>query len=518
MSGPESVASRECGRRLVALIARVQDAPLRHRLIRAIGQIGYDDASALDVLEAALAQYTAASSAYLALASLGGEQAAWVVIRRVKKIIEQRVDKPELDAALAALARLGKLPAVASIERVPRSPLNIQRERSLLKILCTNPIGGFNDLVLSALDSADFQTVMLGLAASRLNHDDAIWTRVEVLAGVADPCIAGRAVHSICHGAGVKQHKRLLEQLCASEEAQSLMLTVLRNLEPAEAADYQAIIAYVDERLAKRDGAFAGPEIFAAATDLRDNLLFAAARRSSASAPGTNQQTARHIIDTDRELATRIKGFHRFNEVVKSTLRNAELTHSHPELFDHRVDKSTMVVEYVKSIDLLLQETIGGQIFAARTVSSIQMQSRVVELQLDDESLPAGQWMKELQIAAPFSADSFPSHKMVSMGRTILSGKFWHTPHRIVDGPRAWAILLLVFGREFTHRSTPKAPLLRVRATTNEQICRTAFRLNELQDIRNEAAHRGTMLRTSEVEQIRSRSFEVLAELDALLF
>ena len=97
---------------------------------------------------------------------------------------------------------------MAPIERVPRSPLNTQRERSLLKILCTNQISGFNDLVLGALNSEDFQTVMLGLAASRLNHDDAIWTKVEVLAGVPDPCIAGRAVHSLCHGAGVKQHKR----------------------------------------------------------------------------------------------------------------------------------------------------------------------------------------------------------------------------------------------------------------------------------------------------------------------
>ncbi len=518
MAGLGSETARLCGQLVTTRIQQVEDAPLRHRLLRALGQIGHDDASVLDALEGALKQSAAQSSAYLALASLGGEQAAWVVLRRMKRLLESRSDSPELDTALAALARLGKLPTVAPIERVPRALPDPRRATSLLKILCANTIDGFGEVVLTALQSQDFQTVMLGLAASRLNHDEAIWTKVGELATAADPCIGGRAVHSLCHGAGVKQHKRLLEHLCASREAQSLMLTVLHNLEPAPGADYQPIITYIDERLSRRDGAFAEPEVYAAATGLRDNLVFAAARpRTSLRPPGPGD-AARHIVEIDRELASRIAGFHRFNEVVKSTLRNAELTHSHPELFDHRVDKSTMVVEYVKSIDLLLQETLGGQVFASRALSAVQMQSRVVELQLDDDTLPAWQWMKELQIGAPFSVDSFPSHKMVTMGRAILSGKFWHTPHRIVDGLRAWAILLLVFGREFTHRSTPKLPLLRLRSAKNDDICRTAFRLNDLQDIRNEAAHRGTMLRTTEAEQIREQSFEVLAELDALLF
>ena len=41
---------------------------------------------------------------------------------------------------------------------------------------------------------------------------------------------------------------------------------------------------------------------------------------------------------------------------MKTVLRNAELTYKHTDLFDDRVDKSTMIVEYVKSIDILLQE------------------------------------------------------------------------------------------------------------------------------------------------------------------
>ncbi len=539
MAGLGSAAAAECGRRAIARIETMEDGPLRHRLIRALGQMDCDDAAARSSLEEAFKQPAAQSSAYLALSSLTDQQAAWLVLRRVKKILEQRTESPELDMALAALARMGELPAVAPLERLSNATENRSqaersegssgapstrggagnraRETSLLKILCANRIKGFNELVQRALASPDFQTAMLGLAAARLNNDDAIWDEVEELSESLNPCIAGRAVHSLCHGAGVKHHKRLLERLCASPEAESSILSVLRNLEPAPGADYGSIIAYIDERLARRDGTFAEAEIYGAATALRDNLVFAAVRPKAGAGPRRVGKGARHIVEIDRILADRIAGFPDFNEVVKSTLRNAELTHGHPELFDHRVDKSTMVVEYVKSIDLFLQETLGGQIFASRTISAVQMQSRVVELQLDDESVPGWQWMKELEIGAPFSFDSFPGHKMVAIGRAILSGKFWQTPHRIVDGLRAWGIVLLLFGRDFRHRNAPKTALLRVRSAKNETICRTAFCLNELQDIRNDAAHRGTMLRTSEVEQIREQSFEILAELDRLL-
>lgn len=519
MAGRDSVTARACGRCATQRVSEVDDG-LRYRILRALGQIGYDDASVIDVLERALTDARAHPSAYLALSSLGGQESAWVVLRRIKKLLESTEKRSgeegsELDAALSSLGRMGKLPGVAALLRLPKID-GVRRSQALLKIMCANAVKGFEDVVLRALHGSDFQTVMLGLAAARLNHDDAIWEKVGELATSPDSCVAGRAVHSLCHGAGVKHHKRLLERLCASADAQSLMLTVLQNLEPAEGADYQPIISYIDERLSKRDGAFRDAEVYAAATGLRDNLVFAAAKPRNSMLPSGPGSAARHIADIDRELGARISGFDRFNEVVKSTLRNAELTHSHPELFDHRVDKSTMVVEYVKSIDLLLQETLGGQLFASRVVSPVQMQSRVVELQLDDESLPAWQWIKALDIGAPFSADSFPSHKMTSMGRAILTGKLWHAPHRIVDGLRAWAILLLVFGRDFSHRGTPVAPLFRVRNARNESICGTAFRLNDLQDIRNEAAHRGTMLRTTEVEQIREQSFAVLTELNAL--
>ena len=520
MAGRGSDTAHACGQRVTRRVTEVEDAPLQYRLLRALGQIGYEDDAVFDVLERALTDVRARSSSYLALASLAGEEAARVVLRRAKKLLEtsqklNEAEASELDANLSALGRMGKLPGVSPLIRLPKADA-ARCSQALLKIMCSNVVNGFEDIVLRAVHGSDFQTVMLGLAAARLNHNDAIWEKVGELATSSDPCVAGRAVHSLCHGAGVKHHKQLLEQLCASADAQSLMLTVLQNLEPAEGADYQPIIAYIDERLARGDGAFREAEVYAAATGLRDNLVFAAAKPRNSMIPSSPGSAARHIADIDRELGARISGFDRFNEVVKSTLRNAELTHSHPELFDHRVDKSTMVVEYVKSIDLLLQETLGGQIFASRVVSAVQMQSRVVELQLDDESLPSWQWVRELQITAPFSADAFPSHKMISIGRAILTGKLWHAPHRTVDGLRAWAILLLVFGRQFSHRGTPIEPLFRVRNARNESICGTAFRLNDLQEIRNEAAHRGTMLRTTELERIREQSFAVLTELNAL--
>ena len=220
----------------------------------------------------------------------------------------------------------------------------------------------------------------------------------------------------------------------------------------------------------------------------------------------------------DAELAEHIPGFAKYGEMVRSALRSAELTYRHPELFGERVDKSSAVVEYVKSIDLLLQDYVGGQLFGYGSGDIlIRMQSRVVQLQLTEEFLPMQRVLRDLQCESFFSSDSFPLGKLSKLAANILSGKISSDQMRAFDGLRAWSIALLLFGRTFLFRSTLLSPLLRMTAEQGDSACELAAQLNVLQDERNDAAHRGTLVRVTELGELRQRSLAVLSGIDRLL-
>ena len=224
------------------------------------------------------------------------------------------------------------------------------------------------------------------------------------------------------------------------------------------------------------------------------------------------------VHQLDSELAGYIPGFARYGEMVRSALRSAELTYRHPELFGERVDKASAVVEYVKAIDLLLQQYVGGQLFGYGSGDMVvRMQSRIVQLQLTDVVLPMQRVLRDLQCESFFSSDSFPLGKLSKLAATILSGKIAHDQMRAFDGLRAWSIALLLFGRTFQFRSTPLSPLLKVAAEAGDAACELAAQLNVLQDERNDAAHRGTVVRVTELGELRQRSLAVLIGIDRLL-
>jgi len=59
--------------------------------------------------------------------------------------------------------------------------------------------------------------------------------------------------------------------------------------------------------------------------------------------------------------------------------------------------------------------------------------------------------------------------------------------------------------------------LLKVAAAEGDAACELAAQLNVLQDERNDAAHRGTLVRVTELGELRQRSLLVLSAIDRLL-
>lgn len=501
---------------LVAQLSVEQESPLGQRLIRALGQLQWSEEGALFLIEKILRNNrTGMESVFRALADIGSPDAARVLLRRLKS-------EDHVQHALAALGSFEVLPDtepllpfVLSFDGTMRRAAHAARLHSLLRILTHNVVVGGDQVVLLALSSADYETQMFALTAARLNHNEAVWQRLyEVAQGSAlGPSV--RAIYSLCSGGTRAQHQWVVEQLVAKPSLE-FARRVVRNLEPEPLGDYGPCIALLDGLIEQRDEP-AERELLTTLVGLRDNLVVAG--------QGVRRPTTRELAKLsepmgliDQGMSQTLPAFAGYSDQVKAALRNAELTFQHPELFDETVDKSTMVVEYVKAIELYLQERLGAQFMqSAQRGLLTMMQSRIVRLHLDDPNYARADLVRDLDCDTHFGVEAFPSYKLVGLCRSISTGRILHDQSRAIDGLRAWALLLLIFGRRFMFHKALMQPLFKMVRSDNEVICKVAKNLVQLQEIRNEVAHHGTMLRLEQVSKVRAFSFKALIELHELI-
>jgi hypothetical protein len=106
-----------------------------------------------------------------------------------------------------------------------------------------------------------------------------------------------------------------------------------------------------------------------------------------------------------------------------------------------------------------------------------------------------------------FDLHSFPSTKLMMICRSVLSGRILRERTQVIDGLKAWAVILMIFsGNEklWGAAQMKKDPLL---------YHQLAHKLVLLQDLRNPAAHRQTMLALAPLSEIRKEVFNVFAQM-----
>ena len=292
-------------------------------------------------------------------------------------------------------------------------------------------------------------------------------------------------------------------------------MKVFRSISPRPHDNYALFLAHLDKMLASRNGAMNQQDIAQAATNLRDNLLSQVAPLSTSDGRKAGKMlTAEEQHGIDQVLRRELAGYGTYSETIKSVLRSGDLICQHPELFDATVDKSTVLIQYVKSIDLLLQERLGAAMFLQPGSDLLQkMQSRIVRLEMDDEAAFGPNLPADLQLSMYFSNSSFPAHKLSMICRSVMSGQLMREQYRVIDGLRAWALLLLLFGRSFKFRNGQMDPLLPMAKSSNDGIAKLARDMNDLQEARNLAAHRGTMLEVANIQEMRGICSKVLNSL-----
>jgi hypothetical protein len=100
---------------------------------------------------------------------------------------------------------------------------------------------------------------------------------------------------------------------------------------------------------------------------------------------------------------------------------------------------------------------------------------------------------------------------MVMVAQAIRSGKIVNERFKIIDGLRAWAVLLLIFARKVSAGGS--RPLIPVREATDDQVASFCKRLIALQEVRNPAAHRQTVSKLALLDETRGEALALLNQI-----
>jgi hypothetical protein len=486
---------------------------VKERALRALGQIRYEDASLMQHLAKLLKERKFDSTTiYSTLGQIGSENAVRILLRRLKTIANNVTYEGEVSSIIHALSHVGKFPDSDSLTALS-AKIQESCKRELLIILAHNYSPGFEDLVTSALDCSDYEFNLLGLAAAKYSHSNEIWAKLFKFLMSKNYSLSIRSLDSIAIGGGMSEHRQLLDWLSLNTVHRSMVEKALKSLTPEPGQPYSSVINRLDRLIEERKGAFDDKEIQSLANKLRERLI--SSMRVIRTPLVEISDVKRH--DLDVALGSKLGHFEKYSEVIKAVLRNAELTWEHPELFNEQVDKSTIVIEFTKSIDLLMQDKIGHFLFAQNDpTSTMQLQSRVILLGLEDKSTRAEQRIRDLQCSQSFESEDFPEHKLRALGTSILTGKLFHDKYQVLDGLRAWSLILLIFGRTFKFSGQLLKPIIPILDCPTERINKISAQMNLLQEARNRAAHRGTLLLQNQIATVRDHCYGVLNELSEI--
>jgi hypothetical protein len=489
------------GKVLTQRLAQEKDPALQARLLRALAQLGHEDDKATAFAKASLKQAALSGSALSyfervpskkALAVLsevaGSGGLAPALVLRALEAQSDSADTPALDAFFTSCLATSAPPdvriaALSCLAKHPREKLLADTEAAL---------------------KADERLQLAAIIALKSFAREETGDVLAPFLKSAHPSLAGRALDAILALPGLRPKRLALEFLDERPLDLAACDKIARCLEAPESGG-DRFPAMVEAILAKHPD----HPLRDSLVDLRDRL----ASRKRASAAGA---VGPDVVALDTALRAELPAYARLDDSVKSALRSAELPFLRSEFFQGTVDKASSVLEYCKSLDLFLEKHLGRELLFPRLEQRLhEFQSLLHAVGLNEENATAQKVLDALELGKSFTAASFPLHKAQIVARGFLSGKILQERFKVVDGLRAWALLLLLFSRKLA-RSGGKA-LVPLRGMGDEQVVAVAKRLMALQDIRNPAAHRQTFLDFVGVEEVRREVLKLLIDLPTAL-
>ncbi|MEY2988615.1 MAG: hypothetical protein RJB13_2136, partial [Pseudomonadota bacterium] len=410
-----------------------------------------------------------------------------------------------LGAFLRACAKLKThdkvLPKDETLERALKSK-NTEDVNAALTFLARHPRQQFLQLVNElSLQEKNSTTVVVHavVTARKFRSEASVESMIKCLHS-SSKVIAGRALDTLLVIDSNAARLAVIGYLSENQSENYIVDKVLRSIKLPKNGD-EATADLLDRSLVNAQGSPLFEELSQLASNLRSGL-----NNSTSLVPSTDV-----IKQIDEFLSNKISDFLKLPDPIKASLRSAEIPHKQPELFEGSVDKSASVVQYCKAIDLTLEREFGQKTLFPKLERQLHVFQNILhKAGLDQENFNTGVVMRQLGIEHLFEAQSFPALKMKIVARSILTGKILRERAQVIDGLKAWAVLLLLFSGYDFMWGKPVSPDVRLKFQSLAQ------KLISLQDLRNPAAHRQTMLTLAPLSEIRKDVFSVFSSIQSL--
>ncbi|MEN9529060.1 MAG: hypothetical protein RI932_933 [Pseudomonadota bacterium] len=482
------------------LIHKEGSALVLGRWIRAQGELGLSDLKWSDELLSKVLQSSQLLSSALLMLEREYEHQNTGLLRSIQKVLEKQSE--QLAPFLRACARLKSperdLPSEENLQTAISST-RVEEQLAAIACLSAHPRPTFLEKLNALCDPQreSQQVVVAAIVALRSYKSEKSVEQLARCLMSTHRVLAGRALDTLLAIEHSSARHAVVTYFVQHLADASITDKVLRSLKAPQQGDAQ--LAALLEAAAEHTGSVV----------LKDDIVELAQRlRFGVQDSGTATPNSDAIRSLDKRLEGKISDYGKLADPIKASLRSAELPLLEPELFEGSVDKSASVVQYCKAIDLALEKDFGQKLLFPKMEQQLHIFQNILhKAELDQESPNINLVIRHFGAEHVFDLQSFPSSKMMMISRSILSGRILRERTQVIDGLKAWAVILMIFsGRERLWGTTQikKDPLL---------YHQLAHKLVLLQDLRNPAAHRQTMLALAPLSEIRKEVFNVFAQM-----
>jgi hypothetical protein len=495
----ESVWPKKRLQFITELIQNESSTLVLGRWLRALGEIGLGDLKWNDELRTKVIQTPNLHASVLLMLENEDEHQNTALLRDLQSTLLR--DRPEYTALfLRACATLRNSEKDLPSDALLKAALDSQNRDDLLaalNYLCHHPrLACLEPLIPLLTESAGETRVTVAaiVAARALRHEKTIAPLITCLQS-HNKVVSGRALDALLYMEQQRANEAVIRYLVDHLGNPSVCDKVLRSLKAS--SNGQAELADLLEKATAHTGD----------TSLKEALLDLAARlRFGDSQSAATFPTADAIREIDRQLESKIVDYARLADPIKASLRSAELPLNQPELFEATVDKSSSVVQYCKALDLTLEKEFGQKILFPKMEQQLHIFQNILhQAELDTDSPNMNLVLRHLRAERVFDLSNFPASKMTMIARSIINGKILRERTQTIDGLKAWAVLILLFSG---HERLWGAALAKKDPLAFPML---AHKLVVLQDLRNPAAHRQTMLALAPLSEIRKEVFQVFS-------
>lgn len=484
-------------------LAKCQNDGTRARLVRAIAQIGVAGNSIFQFLKEHASAPAIAPSALFYFERCPSKQAAELVLALL--------DRENANANRKAILRClttqpAPLPDHAKLEGFVRDSLSPKSapdvRRLALMLLSAHPLPKLYPDVAACVEAEESVVIAATIALKTLQDERAIEVLGQLLSS-SSVSIQGRALDALVSFKQIRAKALVIDYLESNIHEHAVCEKVIRCLLPPPAhnpALFQRL-----EKLALQ----------AIQHPLHDGFL-ALRDRFSLSAPKLDWVNEADLRKIDDELAKQIPIYRQLDEQAKAALRAAELPFLQSQIFEGRIDKSMSVVLYCKALDITLDKVFGQNILFPRMESALHSFQNVLHgAGLTSEHFDIEKVVRFFSLSKGFTNHNLPLAKMSSMSREFLSGRIMNAHWKILDGLRAWAVVLLMFARNTDAGRTPA--VVPIKGLSDDDIVQFCKKLLDLQDARNPVAHRQTLIRFSDIQTVRTEVFLMFKQIERML-